>query len=210
MFWLTPMLKKDHMKTINYFVCLIILIFSHFTILNAQEFSGEYEASETYPYGHRNPSVSDQIDDFAPMIGICDCKSLRRNPDQTWQDTLDLIWKFKYVLNGTAIQDQTWAEGIYATSIRQIHPDSAVWVVRYNSYPTINLSSKPWIGKKEGENIVLLQEQKAPNGFNGFSRLTFSDISEEGFNWTGEWVSDAKGIVFPFWYIWCKKREIGS
>jgi hypothetical protein len=186
----------------------IILSMIFFLPISGQSQIDQYEASEAFPFGQRNPAAPDQIDDFAPMIGICDCKSLRRNSDGSWQDTIDLVWKFKYVLNGTAIQDQTWAEGIYATSIRQIQPDSALWVVGYNSYPTVNFSPKPWIGKKEGDDIVLKLNQAAPNGMEGVSRLTFSAIRSEGFHWTGEWVSEANNIVFPFWYIWCEKRSL--
>ncbi len=166
----------------------------------------EYGASEVHPSGLPNPEVPN-VTDFAPMIGVCPCKSVQRNPDGTWQDTVVMNWKFKYILNGTAIQDETWRMdgSSYATSIRQYHADSAQWIVSYNSYPGVSFSPGVWKGKKQGEEIVLTQPQKAPNGMEGFSRLTFYDISENGWNWKGEWIKDDQSIIWPFWTIECER-----
>lgn len=141
------------------------------------------------------------------MIGTSYCNSLRRNPDRSWADTTTMIWAFKYILNGTAIQDETWSDGVYATSIRQFHADSNVWVVSYNSYPGISIKGLVWIGRKEGKEIILNQPQNAPNGMEGISRLTFTNISDNGFDWKGEWVNEEQGIVYLFWKIWCRKID---
>ena len=93
----------------------------------------------------------------------------------------------------------------YATSIRQFHADSLKWAVSYNAFPGVSLSTSTWTGGKKGDNIVLDLPQTAPNGMEGLSRLTFYDINAEGFNWKGEWVKEDANIVYPFWYIWCKK-----
>ena len=39
----------------------------------------------------------------------------------------------------------------------------------------------------------------------GDSRLTFYDMSEDGFSWKGEWVDKKQTIVYPFWMIYCKR-----
>ncbi len=186
---------------------IFALVFMTFSLSAQHEDWQTFEPAISNPYGQPHPDAPEQIKDFHPMIGTCDCRSLQRNPDQSWQDTTDMVWTFKYILNGTAVQDLTWHEKFYATSIRQVQPDSGVWVVTYNSSNFVSMSSKPWIGKKEGTDIVLKQPQKAPNGMDGTSRLTFTDINEKGFNWRGEWVNEEQGIVFPFWLIWCKKRD---
>ena len=195
------------MLRINKTILISTLCFFVFQALSAQvSHWKQFEPEGKFPYGQKNPSAPEQLDDFRPMIGICDCKSLRRNADGTWADTTEMIWTFRYILNGNAIQDFTWSEGFYATSIRQFHADSSLWVVGYNSFPGVSTLGLTWLGKKEGPEIVLRQPQKAPNGMDGESRLTFQDISEEGFNWKGEWVNEEMGIVFPFWLIWCQKR----
>jgi hypothetical protein len=179
---------------------LVIFIFQ----LSAQNV--DYSVSEKNPYGQPNPNAPQQIEDFAPMIGDCDCKSLRRNSDGTWQDTLNMVWRFKYILNGMAIQDETWHENdFYATSIRQFNTDSLNWVVSFYGTRFISNKVSVWHGNKIGDDIVLKMPQKSPNGLDGINRLTFFDVSEDGFKWKGEWTNLDESIVYPFWMIDCKK-----
>ena len=166
----------------------------------------ENEPSVQFPFGRLNPEAPEQVGDFEPMIGLCECKSINRNQDQTWNDTLMMTWKFKYIMNGTAVQDEVWRDNaLYAGSIRQFHQDSGVWVVSYFSYPSVAYTPGVWRGQKVDDNIVLYQNQKAPNGMEGDSRLTFYDMKENGFNWIGEWVSKDGKSVYPFWKIFCKQ-----
>ncbi len=189
---------------------LIILVYSVSTITLMGQISPnatEFEPSPEHPYGRLNPEAPAAVADFGPMIGQCDCRSLSRNPDGTWADTVNMLWKFKYVLNGTAVQDEVWREGNYASSLRQYQADSAQWVVSYYSYPAVAYNPGVWHGSKQSDgSIVLTKEQAAPNGMQGNSVLTFSDISEEGFNWKGEWIKDDGAFTYPFWLIWCQKK----
>ena len=187
---------------------ILILCLCAFVSIQAQEVNTDYEPSKDFPFGRINPVAPQQIKDFAPMIGICDCQSLSRNPDGSWQDTIPMIWKFKYIMNGTAVQDEVWrSENRYAGSIRQYQADSSKWVVTYFSYPAVSTSPGVWLGGKVGKDIILKMDQKAPNGTEGYSRLTFYDMTEEGFNWKGEWVSKDETITYPFWMIYCQKRS---
>lgn len=169
----------------------------------------KHEPSETNPYGTKNPKAPTQLDDFKPLIGVCDCDSESRNPDGTWAEAVKMTWKFKYIMNGMAIQDETIkADGKHSGSIRQFNKDSLKWYVHYyaSASPTAKLSS--WEGNKTAEGkIILYKPQKAPNGMDGFSRLTFYDITDKGFKWIGEWVDPTEKVVFPFWKITCTKRE---
>ncbi len=185
--------------------CLLVLFLFPF-VLCAQY---AYEPSKEHPFGLPNPKAPKQLLDFAPMIGECDCKSQNRNPDQTWAEPVDMVWRFKYIMNGTGVQDETLkSDGGHSGSIRQFIPDSTRWYVHYysNKGPTTVLPV--WEGtKKENGNIILYREQKAPNGMEGFYRLTFSNISDKGFDWAGEWVSPDESIVYPTWKINCTKRS---
>ncbi|PTX61031.1 hypothetical protein C8N46_105187 [Kordia periserrulae] len=169
----------------------------------------EHEPTEMDPYGTKNPKAPKQLDDFKPMIGICDCDSQRKNPDGSWAAPVQMTWKFKYIMNGMAIQDETLkADGRHSGSIRQFHKDSLKWYVHYytSASPTPTLGS--WEGSKTADGkIVLYKPQKAPNGMDGFSRLTFYDITETGYKWIGEWVDPKETMSFPFWKISCTKRE---
>ena len=54
-----------------------------------------YEPSKEFPFGKANPEAPQQIKDFQPLIGLCNCKSTNRNADQTWSDPIDMTWRFK-------------------------------------------------------------------------------------------------------------------
>jgi len=175
------------------------------TITLAQQ--KQYEPNQEYPYGRLNPDAPEETADFNLLIGTCDCKSVSRNSDGTWQDTVKMEWQFKYIMNGTAVQDEVWREnGMMAGSIRQYNADSAKWYVSYYSSTVVPASLPAWSGAKNQDgNIVLYRDQKAPNGANGFSRLTFFDISPDGFNWKGEWIAEDESVIYPFWKIFCIK-----
>ncbi|WP_418604289.1 hypothetical protein [Hwangdonia sp.] len=166
-----------------------------------------YDVSEAFPFGQAHPNAPEQIKDFDALIGECQCKSTSRKPDGTWNDAIDMIWRWKYIMNGMGVQDETLkADGGHSGSIRQFIADSSKWYVHYYSSKTPSTTLSTWTGnKRENGNIVLYREQKAPNGMDGFFRLTFYDISKLGYKWIGEWVDKTEKIVYPTWKIECKK-----
>lgn len=170
----------------------------------------QYAVSTEQPYGAYNPEAPEQLKDFEPMIGSSLCESIQRNPDGAWQDTMQVIWEFKYIFDGKAVQDISWKEdGTHSSSIRQFNADSSKWAVTYFSSANANFNPSTWYGgKTENGNIVLSRPQKAPgSGRDGTNRLTFYHISEESFDWIGEWVSEDESIVYPFWKMACIKED---
>lgn len=195
------MMKATHL------LFLLIFIFG-FRYANAQTEFSTYEPSKEHPFGLPNPDAPEQIKDYAPLIGECDCQSLRRNADQTWAEPVDMIWRFKYIMNGKGVQDETMkADGIHSGSIRQYNVDSSRWYVHYYSNATASPSLGAWEGNllKDGQ-IVLYKPSTAPNGTEGFFKISFYDISEAGFKWLGEWVSPDESLKFTTWKIECEKR----
>lgn len=188
------------MKTFIY----LILYFVSILMATAQ---GKYSADSSNPYGKINPEAPQELADYVPLIGTCDCVSTLRNQDGSWADPENIVWKWKYIMDGTAVQDETYKpDGSHSGSIRQFIADSSKWYVHYysNKSPTTKLPA--WEGGKRGDSIVLYREQKAPNGMDGFYRITFSNINELGYNWLGEWVDTAESFSYPTWKIACKKR----
>ena len=173
--------------------------------------SSSAAAAQSVPpttYGSPNPDAPDQIGDYAELIGTHQCSSAQRAPDETFPDPIQAKWRFKYIFDGHAVQDETWKEdGTYTSSIRQYNPDSSAWMVTYFASGPGAPSPPTWQGSRDGNEIVLRRSQKSPNGLDGISRLTFSNISEGGFEWIGEWVSLDGSVVFPFWRIGCTKIE---
>jgi len=187
----------------------ITLLFFSFFVAFALQAQQQNKVSDAFPFGKIHPDAPEALADFAPMIGICDCKSVQRNKQGVFQDTIDAVWQFKYILNGMAIQDETWkADGSTTSSIRQYNSDILKWYVTFFSSNQANPSPSTWSGtKNEKGDVVLYLPQEAPNGMEGFSRLTFYNISEKGFDWIGEWVDTKETFSYPFWEIKCKKRK---
>lgn len=187
---------------------LLILLFP-FALM--AQVSGPYNASAAHPYGKLNPEAPAETADYAPMIGTCDCTSSTRNPDRSWSEPQKMTWTFKYTMNGTAVRDDSVKEdGSHSGSIRQFVADSSKWYVHWYSNTSPATTLPTWEGSKRGDSIVLYRDQKAPNGMDGFFRLTFKNISDDGFNWIGEWVDPTESFVFPTWKINCVKRRAGA
>ena len=169
----------------------------------------QYSVSNTNPYGLPNPEAPKQITDFQGLIGKCNCKSTTRNQDQTWAESVDMTWEWKYIMNGMAVQDETIkADGKHSGSIRQFIADSSKWYVHYYSSGAPTTTLPTWEGsKKDDGRIVLYRNQKAPNGMDGFYRLTFYDINQDGYKWIGEWVDKTEQFVFPSWKIECQRPK---
>ncbi|RKS53458.1 hypothetical protein BC962_1709 [Gillisia mitskevichiae] len=167
-----------------------------------------YEVSNENPFGLPNPDAPAEIKDFESMIGECSCISTSRAPDGTWKDPVKMTWRFKYIMNGYAVQDETLKEdGAHSGSIRQFHEDENKWFVHYYSSATPSKALSIWEGGKENGKIVLSRDQKAPNGVDGFFRLTFYDMDNFGYKWIGEWVDKTKTTIYPTWKIECLKNN---
>lgn len=166
----------------------------------------EFNASQDHPYGVPNPEAPEQIRDFDAMIGSCKCTSTTRKQDGSWNTSEEIIWEWKYIMNGTAIQDMTYKpDGSHSGSIRQFIKDSSRWYVHWFSTKAPSTTFPVWEGNKKDDKIILYRAQKAPNGMDGFYRLTFYDMSKTGYKWIGEWVDTSEKIVYPTWKIDCIK-----
>ncbi|WAC01733.1 hypothetical protein N7U66_17825 [Lacinutrix neustonica] len=149
----------------------------------------------------------EEIKDYEAMIGLCHCKSTTRNQEGTWNDPQDITWEWKYIMNGTAVQDETLkADGSHSGSIRQFIKDSSRWYVHWYNSKSPATTFPVWEGRKAKDRIILYKEQKAPNGTAGYSRLSFYDFKKTGYKWIGEWVNRDETIVYPTWKIVCLRR----
>ena len=207
---LPKLVNLCHKYSMKYKKFNLTLFFSIVFLFNAFAFSQEeYKASPKNPFGKLNPSASKEVADYADLIGISDCKSRQRGKDGKFKTAVNSVWQFKYVMNGTAVQDESWkSDGSHTTSIRQFDNKKSQWHVTFFSKNSPSPTPSTWSGgtNKKGD-IVLKRPQKAPNGMEGFSKLTFHEISKKSFKWKGEWVDKSEKIVFPFWRIECKKRK---
>lgn len=176
--------------------------------MTAQNNNGKYSPSAKSPFGQPDPKFEEFLKDYEKLIGLCDCVSVQMGANQQWGKPVNTVWEWKYVMNGKAIQDINRREdGSSSSSIRLYNADSAQWYVTYFSGNLTSTMPSTWVSRKGENPLVLYLPQKAPNGFDGFSRLTFQNITDQGFEWRGAWVDPTGSAVFPFWKIDCKKRN---
>ena len=190
------------MKILNLLLLMVLLTACQANLPRAA--SLPYEPNELYPFGRANPDAPAELAQFHFMIGRNDCAEQRlNNATGEWVDATR-SWDASYYMNGFAVRDAGQSGSATNGNIRVFDTATGEWVVTFFSSPTY--SSGIWRGKMEGEKMVLRQPQKAPGtDFDGFGTLTFSNISAQGFDWTGEWISADGSIVFPFWRIQCQK-----
>ena len=163
----------------------------------------QYEPSARYPFGRANPEAPPELAQFDFMIGMNDCVEQRiNNATGEWVEGVR-SWDAYYFMNGFAIRDSGKSGASTNSNIRVYDASAGEWAVTFYSAPAYG--SGTWRGKMEDGNMVLRQAQKAPGtDFDGFSVLTFSNVSDRGFDWSGEWISEDGTVVFPFWRIQCQ------
>ena len=163
-----------------------------------------------FAFGTPADGAPPELLDYRELIGISDCSSRSRALDGTWGEPKDMVWKFRYILGGTAVEDETSrSDGFHAGSIRQFNSKEKGWFVHYYSTSGQNPATLPsWKGTREGNEMRLSSEQKAPNGAEGFYKIRFYDISDSGFKWLGSWESKDGSVVFENWTIECRKRDL--
>ncbi len=165
----------------------------------SNELPTKYEPSPSYPFGKLNPKAPPETAQFSFMIGEFACDDKVRQSDGTWLES-KTVWNSSYFVNGGGIQDRYWSKQVVASGTRIFDKKKGKWIVNYfQTFPTYFAGI--WEGKKEGDKMIM----RAPRGENE-SRLTFHNITKDGFDWIGETVAK-DGKASPFWIISCKRKR---
>ena len=165
-----------------------------------------YDPGGAYPYGRPHPDAPGELQQFAFMIGSNDCREERlNNATGEWVEGFR-TWDAYYFINGNAIRDSGRSGAATNGNVRIYDSASQQWQVTYFSTPVYG--SGTWSGGMVEDRIELERPQKAPGtDIDGVNRLVFFDISNEGFQWRGEWASLDGSAVFPFWRLQCHKVD---
>jgi hypothetical protein len=162
-----------------------------------------YDPSPAYPQGRMNPAAPPETKQFDFMVGEFDCVDEIKQGDGAWK-TEKAIWNGAYFLNGMGIQDQYWSETFATSNLRIFDKKNSKWMVTFFKMP--GYSSGVWSGVKEGDNMVMRKERPTADGKGtALSRLTFYEISPDGYKWVAENVQDA--TVNASWKSVCKRRR---
>jgi hypothetical protein len=160
-----------------------------------------YDPSPAYPHGRLHPNAPPQTVQFAFMLGEFDCTDSVRSADGGWS-LFPAIWNANYFLNGHGIQDQYWSPRFSTSNIRIFDSKSGAWKVTFFKKP--GYGSGVWTGKKEDKNMVMRQTNTSPDGTTAESRLTFHNISNDGFDWVAERVTEKE--TRASWKSSCRRR----
>lgn len=157
------------------------------------------EPSASSPFGKLNKDAPAEASQFDFMIGVFDCADEIRNPaDGKWYRSKS-VWTSSYFLNGYGVQDRYWSPVTVASGTRVFDAKKGKWIVNYfQSQP--GYATGVWEGMKEGANMVMRQKNGPVE-----SRLTFSNISQNGYDWIAERVEGEK-VTPGGWKISCKRR----
>lgn len=167
--------------------------------------AGAYEPNPAYPFGRPNPAAPPELRQFDFMVGEFDCKEATRNADGSWNEFW-AIWNARYFLNGFGIQDVYWNPRFSTSNLRIFDPKAGCWKVTFFKMP--GYASGVWEGKKEGEKIVLQNQPRGPEGQKRVSRLTFSNIRADGYDWVAETVIKGdKENPRAGWRASCQRRR---
>lgn len=158
-----------------------------------------YEPTPAYPYGRLNPAAPPETAEFSFMIGEFDCRDEILNPQTGKWAAFPAVWNARYFLNGHAIQDQYWSPAFYTSNMRIYDAGEKKWRVTFFRMP--GYASGVWSGAREGKNLIMRQGTKEKG-----TRLTFSEITEDGFQWRGESLT-AEGKATVFWKSSCRRRR---
>ena len=162
----------------------------------------EFDMRPEFPFGRPNLAAPPEIQQFHFMVGEFECD------DELWMNgawkKMKATWITNYTLNGYALQDHYRNEMYAGTSLRIYNQSDNRWHVSFFGMPGGHTGL--WVGDREGDCIVLTSEQQAPDGSTVISRLSFSQITESGFEWLGERITP-DGIATPTWKISARRKS---
>ncbi len=163
----------------------------------------QFDPNDERPFGRPNPSAPSELALFAFMIGEFDCVDHLLTADGSWRE-MKATWHTHYTLNGYAIQDNYRNEIYAGMSIRSYISPKNEWVVKFFGMPGGHTGL--WKGGQVDDKIVLISKQTDASGSPVTSRLSFSQITADSFEWLAEKVAE-DGVATPNWRISAKRRR---
>lgn len=70
------------MKKTVLFLCFAIIV----SITSYGQNNYDYKPSDAFPFGRPTPEAPEQIKDYTSLIGECNCKSISRKKDGSWNE----------------------------------------------------------------------------------------------------------------------------
>jgi len=150
-------------------------------------------------FGKANPNAPAALSQFAFLIGNWTFEASVKGADKGWQ-TFQGTWLGRFILDGYAIADEykmTDSSGkliVLGINLRTYDATKKAWNMKW-----LNALAGTWVdlGPEElggvtfdGESIIYVL--KEPVAAHGYTRATYTNISEKHFTWRGEKSDDGK------------------
>lgn len=165
--------------------------------IDSPQIFNTYDAAEEYPFGRLNPEAPEDTSQFGFMIGNFNCSDSLLTQGQ-WKAS-KATWNSAFILNGHAVKDTYRNEDFAGTSIRFYNSKKKKWDVYFFGMPGGHTGL--WEGEQEGNQMIMRQLRKGPNGEQIESRLTFYNIRDNSFDWKGEFWNLESDEVTVNWKI---------
>ena len=148
--------------------------------------AGEFDPGPGQPVGRASPLAPPETHQFDFMLGNFACHDrIPREGGKVLE--FDSTWTATYFLNGMGIQDYNSGPRRSTTNLRVYDKSTQLWRVTYITMP--NYYSGVWVGGLQDDAMVLEQTTEREDGSTVVSRLTFFEITPEGYRWKSENVS---------------------
>ena len=166
----------------------------------------------TFHAGELHPEAPRETLQLGQLVGIWEARQVKRNRDGTWSnDTTRAEWRWYYILDGHAIQDD-WiaftagselapATQAVGTNIRIYNPQEQQWYMAWIDKTSRRLAT--FTATNENGDVVM-------TGHNAQGRLirnTFSNLTQQSFDWTQEWTQDEGQTWFAVARISCRRKR---
>jgi hypothetical protein len=155
-----------------------------------------------------NPDAPKETEQFGQLAGKWNAEQTIRNKDGTWSEkTTKAEWRWYYILDGHAIQDDWFSEDStnkmqwVGTNIRIYNPEEKQWHMAWIDKTNRRLASFTAVY----ENGIMKMD--GTNAKGRHIKNIFSNISKESFDWVQQWTFDKGKSWVEVARIHCTKKN---
>jgi hypothetical protein len=193
------------MKHLEYTILygFLLIVFGFFAACNSEQRETElnYQAKAKL-----SPEAPEGTNILGQLVGAWDAEQTIMNRDGTWDAPKHSIWKWYYILDGHAIQDD-WIsidslnnEIPVGTNIRIYNPDEKQWHMAWIDKTNRRLATFTAIN--DSGTVVM----EGTNAKGRHIKNTFFNIADNEFDWKQEWTFDEGKTWVVVAKIHCKRK----
>ncbi len=160
--------------------------------------------------GTLNPDAPPETASLGRLVGVWDVEQETRNRDGSWSEASRAEWRWYYILDGHAIQDD-WIKPpstepdatrrSFGTNIRIYNPEEERWEMSW--IDSNNRKTATYTAIIEGDTVIM----SGRNASGREIRNTFFNISENSFEWVQQWTFDEGESWVPVSRIRASRRD---